>query len=124
MRIPRQRVMAMMALGSVFLSACATAGPARQSDGQRRQDSAPRRTKTLNLGVTGGVQAMSLAGANTPTGGWVAITELHSEGLVNSEVDSHKPIGRLAEKVPSLDDGSISLLPDGRMRVVFSLRKG
>src|SRR5262249_42068578 len=33
-------------------------------------------------------------------------------------------IGRLAERVPSLDDGTISLLPDGRMRVEFALRKG
>src|SRR5205823_14471138 len=34
------------------------------------------------------------------------------------------PVGRLAERAPSLADGGITMLPDGRMRVVFALRKG
>jgi peptide/nickel transport system substrate-binding protein len=29
----------------------------------------------------------------------------------------------LAERVPSLDDGSLAMLPDGRMRVIYHLRK-
>ena len=47
-----------------------------------------------------------------------------SEGLVTSDTNSRAPVGRLAERVPSLSDGSIAILPDGRMRVQFALRKG
>jgi peptide/nickel transport system substrate-binding protein len=67
---------------------------------------------------------MSISGDFTPTGGWMALTELHSDGLVTSADDSRAPVGRLAERVPSLDDGSITILPDGRMRTEFRLRHG
>src|SRR5207249_3755803 len=50
--------------------------------------------------------------------------EVHSDGLVTSDTNSRTPVGRLAERAPSLSDGSISMLPDGRMKVVFNLRKG
>jgi peptide/nickel transport system substrate-binding protein len=49
---------------------------------------------------------------------------MHSEGLVTADVSSRRLVARLAEQVPSLDDGTITLLPDGRMRVRFALRKG
>ena len=52
------------------------------------------------------------------------MAEIYSDGLVTTDVNNPRPLGRLAERVPSLDDGSISLLPDGRMRVVFNLRRG
>jgi peptide/nickel transport system substrate-binding protein len=58
-----------------------------------------------------------------PAGGWVQVTELHSDGLVTSEAGSRRRIGRLAEKVPTIEDGTISILPDGKMRLVFPLRK-
>jgi peptide/nickel transport system substrate-binding protein len=116
---------------SVIVSACAgtapapqSNAPAAQSSGQQTQPQASGRSKALNMAVTGGVQAMSIAGIGSPVGGWVAMTEVHSDGLITSDVDTHKQIGRLAEKVPSVDDGSITVLPDGRMRVVFNLRKG
>jgi len=113
-----------LVLVSLFLSACAGAGAPSQDRGQDSQRQSPGRTKTLNMAVTGSVQAMSIAGIASPVGGWVAMTELHSEGLITSDIDSHKQVGRLAERVPSVDDGSITLLADGRMRVVFNLRKG
>src|SRR5687767_5204148 len=81
------------------------------------QPEAPRRTKTLNIGISGSVRAMSLAGDATPVGGWLSLLELHSEGLITSDVNSRRPVGRLAERVPSLDDGTMSVLPDNRMRV-------
>ncbi|HZT05480.1 MAG TPA: ABC transporter substrate-binding protein [Chloroflexota bacterium] len=54
----------------------------------------------------------------------MALTEIHTDGLITADRDAHKQVGRLAEKVPSLDDGTIAVLPDGRMRVEFGLRKG
>lgn len=124
MRGPWQAPGLVLVLVSTVVSACVGAGPTPQSSGQESQPQSPGRTKTLNVAVTGGVQAMSIAGASTPTGGWVALSELHSDGLITSDVDTHKTVGRLAEKVPAVDDGSISVLPDGRMRVVFYLRRG
>ncbi len=67
---------------------------------------------------------MSLAVATgTPTGGWMAMTELHTDGLVTSDTSSRTPVGRLAEAVPTLENGGITLLPDGQMKVVFKLRQ-
>jgi peptide/nickel transport system substrate-binding protein len=67
---------------------------------------------------------MGIMGSTTTAGGWMTVTEVHSNGLVTSDVSTRRPVGRLAAKVPSLDDGSIALLPDGRMRVVYQLRQG
>ena len=134
------RSVVMAVIVTLVVSACAAPLPqgstqpsAGQSGGQtapgqsgNQSASAPstERTKTLNLAVTGGIQSMAITGPSTPTGGWVALSELHSEGLITSDVDSRKRVGRLAEKEPSVDDGTVTLLPDGRMRVVFNLRKG
>jgi len=49
---------------------------------------------------------------------------MHTEGLVTSDTGSRAPVGRLADRAPSLANGDITMLPDGRMRVVFNLRKG
>jgi peptide/nickel transport system substrate-binding protein len=51
------------------------------------------------------------------------LDEMHSNALITSEVHTRRPIGRLADRVPSLEDGSVALLPDGRMRVTYNLRK-
>jgi len=80
--------------------------------------------KSITVGISSTVPAFSIVTFGTPAGGWSSLNELHSEGLVTSDTSSRAPVGRLAERVPSLSDGSISLLPDGRMRVEFSLRKG
>jgi peptide/nickel transport system substrate-binding protein len=49
---------------------------------------------------------------------------LHSDGLVTSDVHSRKPVARIAEKVPTIDDGSIVVLPDGRTQATYKLRTG
>src|SRR4051812_44264308 len=108
---------------AVLLTSCAR--PAETpSPAAPRAEQSPAKPKAITVGITSTVQAISLAGSQSPTGGWIALTELHSEGLITSDTNSRKPVGRLAEKVPSIEDGSITMLPDGRMRVVFNLRKG
>jgi peptide/nickel transport system substrate-binding protein len=67
---------------------------------------------------------MSNMGGTTTVGGWVSTSELHSNALTTSDYYTRKPVGRLAEKAPSLDDGSISLLPNGQMKVIYNIRKG
>ncbi|MPZ12832.1 MAG: hypothetical protein GEU73_00120 [Chloroflexi bacterium] len=102
--------------------ACAPSGPIDQEGAPPEQDSG--RTKVVVFGVRGTAQAMGVMGSPTTSGGWHSATDIHSHGLITTEAASRTPIGRLAERVPTLDDGSIELLPDGRMRVEYTLRKG
>jgi peptide/nickel transport system substrate-binding protein len=78
----------------------------------------------LTIGVSNPVGAIGYIGPSAPSGGFVQMTELHSNGLITADAATRAPIGRIAEKAPTLDDGSVSVLPDGRMRVVFTIRKG
>jgi peptide/nickel transport system substrate-binding protein len=104
------------------LVACQTTGPAGGGAGSVGV-SGPRRTKSLTLGIVGNVQAFGLgATGNTPSGGWGTASEIHSNSLITSESGSRKPIGLLAATVPSFEDGTIEILPDGRSRVIYRLR--
>lgn len=62
--------------------------------------------------------------ATTTTGGWAGAAEIHSAALITSDFNTRTPIGRLAERVPSFDDATLALLPDGRMRATYPLRRG
>jgi len=75
------------------------------------------------VGITSTVPAFGIVVFGTPTGGWPSLTEVHSEGLITSDINSRAPVGRLAEQAPTLANGGITLQPDGTMRVVFNLRK-
>lgn len=83
-----------------------------------------RPAKSLTIGVTSAVQAFGMAGAGTPVGGWTTVNEVHSQGLVTSDLETRRPVGRLAERVPSFEDGTMRLLPDGQMQVIYQLRSG
>ncbi|MBM2809336.1 MAG: hypothetical protein HW416_95 [Chloroflexi bacterium] len=77
--------------------------------------------KTIVVGVLGVTPTFAPFDQSNPTGGLPGLTEMHVNGLVTND-----PVGgleaRLASKLPSLDDGSIAVLPDGRMRTVWPLR--
>ncbi|MPZ13682.1 MAG: hypothetical protein GEU73_04545 [Chloroflexi bacterium] len=105
----------------LVLIACGAPAPSGPG-GARQGTEQPGRTKAVTIGITSAVEAMAIMGGTTTVGGWVSVSEVHSNGLVTSEVSSRNLVGRLATRVPSLDDGTISLLPDGRMRVAFPLR--
>ncbi len=125
-RVTGRRWGQLLAVIAVVLTSCAPVTPSSPGAGNGAQSGAPEgngRKKSITIAVTGAVPAMSIAGDFTPTGGWMALTELHSDGLVTSDRDSRQPVGRLAERVPSLEDGSIAILPDGRMRTEFHLRR-
>ncbi|MBM2812327.1 MAG: hypothetical protein HW416_3086 [Chloroflexi bacterium] len=123
--LPRSRWLFML-MGLALLAACAAPPPAREaaSTQQAAPAEAPRRGGSITLAVGSLVPVMGVMGSTTPTGGWAATAEVHSNALVTSDYSTRKPIGRLAERLPTIDDGGISLLPDGRMRVVFPIRKG
>jgi peptide/nickel transport system substrate-binding protein len=110
---------------ALLVGACAAPIAPPSSGGQTEPSAVTQsqRTKSLTFAITAGVQAMGVMGNTTTAGGWMTLNELHSNGLITSDVNTRRPIGRLAEQVPTLDDGSITLLPDGRMRVIYHLRK-
>ncbi len=102
---------------------CAPAGP---SAGPQGNANAPTpRAKALTIPVLNVVNGFSPIGFgfSSPTGGADGITEMHSQGLLTSPPTTRDRIGLLADKVPSLDDGSVVLPPEGGMRVAWSLRK-
>jgi peptide/nickel transport system substrate-binding protein len=80
-------------------------------------------TKMLVVGIVGNAEGFGFGGSGGVTGGgWATASEIHSNGLITSDAQSRQPIGAIAETVPSLNDGSMSVLPDGRVRVVYRLR--
>src|SRR5712692_8321203 len=102
-----------MLLTLITMVSC-TASPAPHS--QSTTDSTPQGPragkKTLTVGVSGGVQAMGVMSAPTTSGGWTSATDVHSSGLTTTDFNTRAPIGRLAERVPSLDEGTMSLGQD------------
>jgi peptide/nickel transport system substrate-binding protein len=106
----------------ILVAACAPAQPsARQGE---ESPSSPPQTKSITIGLSTTLDVFGVATGPSPVGGRELLDEIHSNGLVTSEAQSRKPTGQLAERVPSLDDRSVELLPDGRMRVTFHLRPG
>jgi ABC-type transport system substrate-binding protein len=114
-------------MATLVLSACAPAPTPSSSTGGTTPATSgeriPSRNKTIVIGVSGAVLVMPVAGSNTTAGGWQSANEVYAQGLVTSDRDARRPIPRLATKVPTLDDGSIEILPDGRMKTVYSLRR-
>lgn len=122
----RMRAVGPLVLLGLVVAACAqpTAPSITRGSGDAAPGAAPRPTKALTIGITSTVHAFAMAGTTTTAGGWMSANELHSQGLVTSDVTTRTPVGRLAERIPSFDDGSITLQPDGRMRVFYRLREG
>src|SRR4030095_11409852 len=111
-----------LVLCSVGVPACAPPGASTVTTGERSSGQ-PARTKTLTLGITTTVKALGMISEATPTGGWGSIEEIYSDALISTG-QGFSLVGRLAERVPSVEDGTVSVLPDGQMRVVFNLRRG
>lgn len=55
------------------------------------------------------------------SGGGASLAEIHTVSLVSEDQKGNIET-RLAARLPSLDDGSIAILPDGRMRTTWRLR--
>src|SRR5262249_18388003 len=82
----------------------------------------PGPPKTLVVGLSHSVSSLSIMGSSTTAGGWQSLNELHSQGLVTADRDVARPVARLATEIPSLERGTITMLPDGRMKTVYALR--
>jgi peptide/nickel transport system substrate-binding protein len=107
----------------LVLAACAPPSTPARGDTAASASGASARAKTINLAVTNAVLVLPIAGSNTTSGGWQSVNELYAQGLVTSDRDVRRPVPRLAARVPTLDDGSIEVLADGRMKTTYPLRR-
>src|SRR5258706_15167739 len=85
---------------SMILAACAPGGATSPSQSTSPQ---PARSKTLTIGISNAVDAFSIMGSSTTSGGWQSMNELHSDGLVTADRQVQRPIPRLAAALPSFD---------------------
>src|SRR5437899_5428319 len=112
----------MSGIALIVLLGCARTSPGSlpTEGGGIGQQVAPVK-KTITLATLEPVTA--LGPWDTSAKGGVGPTqEIHTSGLVTSGV-SGAPEARLASKLPSLQDGSILVLPDGRMQTTWTLRR-
>ncbi|MBM2810586.1 MAG: hypothetical protein HW416_1345 [Chloroflexi bacterium] len=82
---------------------------------------APTAPKVLTIGQNTIVKTYGLREFSNPSGGGAALVEIHTAGLVTQDLQGG-PEPRLAASLPSLQDGTIVLLPDGRMETTWKLR--
>lgn len=82
---------------------------------------AARSTKTLTIGTLTPISGFAPWDIGTTQGGAAALAEIHSSALVTPGLDG-KLEGRLAAHIPSLDDGTMAVLPSGRLQTTWKLR--
>ena len=107
---------------ALVLAGCAPSSAPTQGSGGT-SGASEGRMKTIVLAVSNAVLVLPTPGSNTTAGGWQSVNELYAQGLVTSDVDVHRPVPRLASSVPSLENGSIEILSDGRMKTTYPLRR-
>jgi peptide/nickel transport system substrate-binding protein len=108
----------------VALVGCAPAQNARPAPGAPAQTSAPAAPKRVTAAVLGDPFALSYqissAGAYTPPGS-EALEELVHTGLTTLDKGGTL-VPRLAEAVPTIENGLWKVLPDGRMETTWKIR--
>jgi peptide/nickel transport system substrate-binding protein len=115
----------MVLIGAVLFGACSNPNPAvvrDQPPGSEQSSPASPRTKVLTIGVRSTLQPLSVMGPGTTGGGVQSLNELHSGALVTSFRTNRDPLGHLTPDLPTLENGGVALLPDGRMQVTYRIR--
>ncbi|HEY3118594.1 MAG TPA: ABC transporter substrate-binding protein, partial [Chloroflexota bacterium] len=92
--------------------------PSAPAGGPPEDDGA---TKTLVIAQAIAFTAMGPFTTNNTSGGGVTLLGIHSTGLVSLDGQGRE-VPRIAAAIPSLSDGSVVLLPDGKMRTTWRLR--
>jgi peptide/nickel transport system substrate-binding protein len=113
---------ALLALCGLLLWLPLGCGPAASSSAPDQSRSAGTQApKTLTLGALNSIKGFSPWLIGTTGGGARSLFETHINGLVTTDFQGNlEP--RLAARLPSFDDGTIIVLPDGRMQTIWKLR--
>ncbi|MBM2812824.1 MAG: hypothetical protein HW416_3583 [Chloroflexi bacterium] len=101
---------------------CTAPGPDRASPNLQAQAGRGATVeKSVTIAQLNAVKTYTSWDFSNTTGGGAALVEVHTEGLVSGDGDGN-PTPRLALWIPSLEDQTISIQPDGRMRTTWALR--
>ncbi|MBM2811379.1 MAG: hypothetical protein HW416_2138 [Chloroflexi bacterium] len=116
--LPKQTAVGLW-LTLFMLVGCAPAGPDVAPSGRSEPVGAasPQAFKTITIAQLSAVKAFSSDEFSNTSGGGASLSQIHINGLV---ANGSEP--RIASKLPSFEDGSIVMLPDGQMRTVWKLR--
>ncbi|MBM2811970.1 MAG: hypothetical protein HW416_2729 [Chloroflexi bacterium] len=119
MKAPTIVALAQIVVVASFLG-CASTGP---KQGRSEQATTPSLSpiKTLVVGQLNAVLSYGPWDFSNTSGGGSALEEVHTIGLTTHGRTSGFET-RLAAGIPSLDDGSVVILPDGRMQTIWKLR--
>lgn len=110
------------ALVLALLVGCAP-GPAARPASQEASGATGGVAKTIILGQLNAVQSYGPWDFSNTSGGGAALAEIHTNGLISEDVHHMENVEpQLAARLPSLDDGTISVSSDGRTRITWTLR--
>jgi len=100
---------------------CAGPGAAQLPAANDASNPAPEVRKTII--VAAGAPVKGFVSWNQPTtaGGTLGLNEIYANGLSSTDAVGKRE-GLLAARIPSLEDGSMVVLPDGHMRATWPLR--
>lgn len=102
---------------------CAQPAPsARQPSEQGAQPEAPGKRKVLNVAQANYVDAFSIGGNSTTSGGGLSYIEVHSQALFSADKTTGRPVPRLLAEHPTQENGGLRITPDGKMIATYRLR--
>src|SRR4051812_43556118 len=115
-----RRVASLLVL--LVLVGCGPAAPAvPSSSGAQSATPPPATRKTITASALNSVKGFSPWLIGTTGGGARAMFEISTNGLVSTDAAGNLE-ARLAAKLPSFDDGTVVILPDGRMSTTWKVR--
>src|SRR6266542_4515698 len=109
-------------VAATVLMSCAPAPSSGVGRGQSPAESQPARKKVLNMGLRTIIDAFSIAGSSTTSGGGLSYIEIHSQALFTSDKTTGRPVPRLLTEMPTQQNGGLSLTADGKMVATYKLR--
>lgn len=119
----KNRIYLVLVSAALLLVACAPTRATSSGGSEAARPAAPTATKTLTLGQLAAITAFTPEAMSSTGGGAVAFADVYSSGLTTADArGTVQP--RIAAKLPTPDDGSIVVLPDGRLRTTWKLRDG
>jgi peptide/nickel transport system substrate-binding protein len=121
-RSPRRLAGSLLGLILLWMTACATPSPAA-GPAANPAPAAPSVSKTITIGQLNPTKSYGPWEFSQTSGGGPSLAEVHTIGLVSEDRDGN-PEPRLAAALPSLEAGTIRVLPDGRMETTWRLRAG
>src|ERR1051326_8357284 len=116
------RAIAALALTTLIAIACSSPTPTARPDSfNSPSQAAPEARKTLTIAAGNTILGFGIQAAGTTGGGARSLIELHSNGLATTDPKG-AIIARLGAQLPSFNDGTIVVLPDGRLQTTWKLR--